>query len=280
MSDLRGKIALVTGASRGVGQGIAHELGIAGATVYATGRSRADGERTDDLPGTVDETAALVTEAGGKGVAVPCDHTDDAAVEDLAKRIERDTGRLDLLVNNVWGGYEAYDAELFELPAWEQPLWRWDKMLQTGLRAHYTTSRVVLPLLLRSTSPLLVNISAGDDGKFLGDVQYDVAKAAVDRLAFALAQRHRSDGLVALALHPGFTRTERVEAAFAEQGSTPPAETHSARFVGRAVVALASDPTVKERSGGAFKAGQLGLDYGFSDIDGSQPEPFVIPDGS
>ncbi len=165
---------------------------------------------------------------------------------------------------------------LWELPLWEQPAWRWDKMFETGVRAHYTTSRVITPLMLDASGPLIVNISAGDQGKFLGDVQYDIAKAAIDRLGFALARKLKGYGITALTVHPGFTRTERVEA-----GASPEqlAETHSPRFVGRAVVALASDPQVMERTGGVFKAGQLGLDYGFTDIDGTQPEPFCIPEG-
>ncbi|HKI98814.1 MAG TPA: SDR family NAD(P)-dependent oxidoreductase [bacterium] len=275
MKPLADTIALVTGASRGVGRGIAHELGLAGATVYVTGRSLGEGPGTDGLPGTIDETARLVTEAGGRGFAVRCDHTDDAAVAALVSTLHMEAGRLDLLVNNAWGGYEQYDADLFALPPWEQPLWRWDKLFATGLRAHYVTTRAVLPLMLASPLKLIVEVSAGDEGKFLGDLQYDVVKAACDRLAFALSRRLRNEGFTALTLHPGFTRTERVEVV------APPEElvhTHSARFAGRGVVALATDPRRGERSGGAFKAGQLGLDYGFTDVDGSQPAPFVIPE--
>ena len=275
MSQLQQKVALVTGASRGIGRGIAHELGFAGATVYVTGRSRDGGPATDGLPGTIDETARLVTDAGGLGIAVRCDHTDDDAAVALADEIREGHGRLDILVNNVWGGYEAYDASLFELPVWEQPIWRWDKMFNTGVRAHYTTTRAIVPLMLQAERALIVNISAGDEGKFQLDLQYDVAKAAIDRLAFGLSGRLRSHGIVALALHPGFTRTERVEA------EAPPealSETHSARFVGRAVVALATDPDVARYAGGAHKAGQLGLDYGFTDVDGSRPAPFTFPD--
>lgn len=274
---LTDRIALVTGASRGVGRGIAHELGLAGATVYVTGRSRL-GRTTDGLPGTVDETARLVTESGGRGIAIVCDHAKDTEVRALAERIRSDSGRLDLLVNNVWGGYERYDAELFELPVWEQPIWRWDKMFETGVRAHYTTSRATLPLLLESDRPLLVNISAGDRGRFLGDVQYDVAKAAIDRLAFALARRHRDQGLIAFTLHPGFTRTERVTSEFqgdhvSEEARTQMhVDTHSPRFVGRAIVALALHPDVEKASGSAYRVSDLGRELGFTDVDGSQPE--------
>lgn len=275
MKNLENSIALVTGASRGIGRGIAYELGLAGATVFVTGRSRASSRTTDNLPGTIDETAHLVSASGGRGIAIPCDHSDDEQVGRMADRIASEAGRLDILVNNVWGGYEQYDARLFELPVWEQPIWRWDKMFLTGVRAHYTTSWSVLPLMLASKRGLIINISAGDEGKFLGDVQYDVAKAAIDRLGFALSRHLRRHDIAALTIHPGFTRTERVEA------EAPPQElqqTHSARFVGRAIVALATDPQVMDRSGGVFKVAHLGYDYGFTDIDGSQPEPFVIPD--
>ncbi len=265
--------ALVTGASRGVGRGIAHELGIAGATVYVTGRSHDGGQTTDDLPGTIDSAATLVTESGGRGIAVACDHTAVEDVDRLAEMICYESGRLDLLVNNVWGGYEQYDAEAFNLPLWKQPIDRWDKMFETGVRAHYLTSRAAVPLLLKGTHPLIINISFGDEGKFLGDVQYDLAKYAVTRLGFALSGALASEGISSLTVYPGFTRTERVA-----QGASKEAlrHTHSARFVGRAVVALASDRNVTEKSGGSYKAGQLGLEYGFQDVDGSQPEPFVL----
>jgi len=276
MDELKEAIALVTGASRGVGRGIAHELGSKGATVYVTGRSRDEGATTDDLPGTIDETARRVSTAGGHGIAVECDHTDDAAVDALAQRLRAEHDHVDLLVNNVWGGYEQYDARLFEQPLWEQPVWRWDKMFATGVRAHYTTSRVIAPLMQAAPRPLIVNISAGDDGKFLGDVQYDVVKAADNRLGFALAQKLRPLGITALTVHPGFTRTERVVAE--EPPPEAMAQTHSPRFVGRAIVALVTDPDVMQRTGGVFKVGDLGLAYGFTDIDGTQPEPFTLPE--
>lgn len=272
---LQGKIALVTGASRGIGRGIAQELGMAGATVIITGRSR-DDTRTDGLPGTVENAAKLVTEAGGLGVPVFCDHAEDGDVEELARYVRETFARVDILVNNVWGGYEQYDHEMWQLPFWEQPVWRWDKMLETGVRAHYTTSRAIVPLMLEAQSPLIINVSAGDNGKYLGDIQYDVAKNAVDRLGFALSKSLKKHGVTALTIHPGFTRTERVIDTAPKDAL---ADSHSPRFVGRAVVALANDPEVQKRSGGVYKVGQLGLDYDFQDVDGSQPKPFEIPDG-
>lgn len=271
---LRGKIAVVTGASRGIGRGIAQELGMAGATVVVTGRSRDDAS-TEGLPGTVEGAAQLVTDSGGLGVPFYCDHTQETDVTDLARYIEETFARVDLLVNNVWGGYEQYDPEIWTLPMWEQPVWRWDKMWETGVRAHYTTSRALVPLMLSSELGLIINVSAGDHGKYLGDIQYDVNKQAVDRLGFAMAQNLKPHGLKALTIHPGFTRTERV-IEFAPANELK--NTHSPRFVGRAVVALATDSQIADRSGGVYKVGQLGIDYDFQDVDGTQPSPFVLPD--
>lgn len=273
MTDLRGKIALVTGASRGVGRGIAHELGAAGATVYVTGRSVSGAAATEDLGGDVNGTAALVTQAGGIGVAVRCDHTVDAEVEALFERIRNEHGRLDILVNNVWGGYEQYDDDEFSTPFWEQPMWRWSLMFDAGARAHYVASCLAVPLMIPQGSGLIVNISAGDNGKYRGWVMYDVAKEAVDRLAFALAQELQPHGITALALYPGLTRTERVV-----RHSTPEelASSESPRYTGRAIVALATDPEAMQRSGGTFKTGELAREYGFADVDGTQPPPFTF----
>ena len=273
MTDLRGRIALVTGASRGIGRGIAHELGAAGAIVYVSGRSVSDDETTEQLGGNVNSTAALVTESGGTGIAVRCDHTNDSEVEALYERIRREKGRLDILVNNVWGGYEQYDDEEFSTPFWEQPMSRWSLMFDTGVRAHYVASCLAVPLMLPQTNGLIINISAGDEGKYRGWVMYDTAKEAVDRMAFALAQELQPHGITALALYPGLTRTERVE-----RHSTPEelAYSESPRYAGRAIVALATDHDVMRRSGGTFKTGELAREYGFADVDGTQPPPFTF----
>ena len=271
MGDLRGKIALVTGASRGVGRGIAHELGVAGATVYVTGRSVSDDETPEDLGGNINGTAALVTGSGGTGIAARCDHTVDAEVEAVFERISREQGRLDILVNNVWGGYEGFGDEDFSAPFWEQPMWRWDLMFDAGVRAHYVASCLAVPLMLPQGRGMIVNISAGDEGKYRGWVMYDTAKEAVDRMAFALGQELRPHGIAALALYPGLTRTERVE-RFASPEEL--AKSESPRYAGRAIVALATDDDVMERSGGAYKTGELAREYGFIDIDGTQPPPF------
>ena len=273
MTELRGKVALVTGASRGVGRGIAQELGAAGATVYVTGRSTSDDETIEQLGGNVNSTAALVSDSGGTGIAVRCDHTIDSEVEGLFERIRNEQGRLDILVNNVWGGYEQYGDEDFSTPFWEQPMARWPLMFDAGVRAHYVASCLAVPLMLSKTNGLIINISAGDEGKYRGWVMYDVAKEAVDRMAFALSQELREHGVAALALHPGLTRTERVE-RFASPEELATSE--SPRYAGRAVVALATDPDVMRRSGGAYKTGQLAREYGFTDVDGTQPPPFVF----
>ncbi|WP_435359330.1 SDR family NAD(P)-dependent oxidoreductase [Haloarchaeobius sp. DFWS5] len=274
MTDLSDTVALVTGASRGVGRGIAVELGAAGATVYVTGRSVA-GDTTEDMPGTVTETATLVTEAGGEGIAVQCDHTDDAAVELLFQRIESEQDRLNLLVNNVWGGYEAHD-ETFGFPFWKQPLDRWDRMFDAGVRAHFTASRLAAPLMRKQGSGLIVGISAGDGQKFRGSVPYDTAKTAVDRLHQGMAYELEPDGVTSLVLYPGFTRTERVVASFESVDEPLPSDTHSVEFVGRAIVALAADSDVLTKTGGIYKVGDLAREYDFRDTDGSQPVPYEL----
>ncbi|MXY46012.1 MAG: SDR family NAD(P)-dependent oxidoreductase [Chloroflexi bacterium] len=273
MADLRSRIALVTGASRGIGRGIAHELGIAGATVYISGRSVSDDETTEQLGGNVHGTAALVTESGGTGIAVRCDHTNDSEVEGLFERIQNEQGKLDILVNNVWGGYERFGDHDFSMPFWKQPMSRWSLMFDAGVRAHYVASCLAVPLMIPQGSGLIVNISAGDNGKYRGWVMYDAAKEAVDRMAFALAQELQSHGITALALYPGLTRTERVM-----RYSTPEelASSESPRYAGRAVVSLATDRDVMRRSGNAYKTGELAREYGFTDIDGRQPPPFTF----
>lgn len=274
---LSGKIALVTGASRGVGRGIAIVLGENGATVYVSGRSTRRQGSPENLPGDIEETARLVTEAGGTGIAVRCDHKKDEEVEKLFQQITKDYQRLDLLVNNVWGGYENYD-KTFSAPFWEQPLFRWEGMYTAGLRAHFTASRLAAPLMIAQKSGLIINISAGDRGKFLHNTMYDTAKCAVDRLAFGMAKELRKHRVAAIPLYPGFVRTERVLQAVEGDKNFDISQTHSPEYVGRAVAALAADPQIMEKSGQTFAVGDLAKEYGFTDIDGRLVEAFRIPD--
>jgi NAD(P)-dependent dehydrogenase (short-subunit alcohol dehydrogenase family) len=274
MSALRGRAAVVTGASRGVGLGVALALGEAGATVYVTGRSEA-GATTEGLPGTVHEAAEAVTRRGGQGVAVRCDHAADAEVEALFARVGREQGRLDLLVNNVWGGYEQQDWARFAAPFWEQPLRHWSGMFECGVRAHLVATRLAVPLLRANGGGLIVHTTAWDRDKYLGNLFYDVAKAAVNRLAFGTARELQPHHVAVVALAPGFVGTERVRAAFAAAGRAPP-NLESPEYAGRAVVALAADANVMARSGRVFTVGQLAAEYGFSDVDGRQWPPFQI----
>jgi NAD(P)-dependent dehydrogenase (short-subunit alcohol dehydrogenase family) len=277
MGKLQGKVAVVTGASRGAGRAIALVLGEAGATVYVTGRSSRGGPTTDDLPGTIDDTAEAVTARGGTGIAVRCDHTDDSQVEALFQRVGREQGRLDLLVNNAWGGYEQHDLTGFLRPFWEQPLRHWDGMFTAGLRAHLAASYFAAPLMLPQGRGLIVCTTAWDRGRYLGNLFYDLAKAAVNRLAWGLARELRRHGVAAVALAPGFMRTERVMAAHAERPFDL-GPTESPEYLGRAVGALAADPEVMQKTGQVLTVGDLAREYGFTDVDGRQPPPFRLPD--
>jgi NAD(P)-dependent dehydrogenase (short-subunit alcohol dehydrogenase family) len=273
--DLANRVAVVTGASRGIGKGIAIVLGECGATVFVTGRSSRSagaGERT--VEGTADE----VTARGGRGVAAIVDHTDDSQVEALFERLRRDEGRLDLLVANAWGGYENYDHQLFGLPFWEQPVERLDTMIRTGLRSHLTTCRAAAPLLLDQGGGLIV-LTGGwdDDTRYLGNLPYDLVKNATSRLVATMAHELRPHGVSVVGVYPGFTRTELVVDAFAAGGAEPPPHAHSPELVGRAVAAVAADPNVAVLSGTGAQAATYAERYGFTDVDGRSFEPFLLP---
>ena len=277
-AGLRDHVAVVTGASRGTGRAIALALGAAGATVYVTGRSRRGGPTTDGLPGTIDDTAEAVTARGGHGIAVRCDHTVDADVAALFRRVQAGHGRLDLLVNNAWGGYEQHAVATFTAPFWEQPLAeRWDGMFVAGVRAHVTASRCAAPLMLSRRRGLIVSTVAWAFDKYLGNLVYDMAKAATIRMTFGMAEELRPHGVVAVALAPGFVRTERVLTAHAAQPFDL-SSTESTDYIGRAVTALAGDRTVLAKSGRLLTVGDLAREYGFTDRDGRQPEPFTLAD--
>jgi NAD(P)-dependent dehydrogenase (short-subunit alcohol dehydrogenase family) len=274
MSVLRGRVVVVTGGSRGVGKGIALALGEAGATVFVTGRSHAGGT-TEGLAGTVGDTAAEITRRGGQGVAVRCDHAADAEVEALFARVEQEQGRLDVLVNNAWGGYEQFDWSRFGDPFWEQPMRLWSGMFESGLRAHLAATRLAVPLMLPGRGGLIVHTTAWDRDKYLGNLFYDVAKSAVNRMTFGMARELQPHHVAVVALAPGFVGTERVLAAFAAAGRAAP-DLESPEYSGRAVVALAADADVMAKSGRVMTVGHLAAEYGFTDVDGQQRPPFQI----
>jgi NAD(P)-dependent dehydrogenase (short-subunit alcohol dehydrogenase family) len=277
-------IALVTGASRGAGRGIALALGASGAVVYVTGRSTGGGPTTDNVPGTIDETAQEVTERGGRGIAVRCDHTVDADVESLFERIRGDHGRLGILVNNVWGGYEDSACRpLARVPFWEQSLHQWDGMFTAGVRAHVVASRLAVPLMLPQRRGLIATTTANLEVlPYMRNLFYDLAKNAIVRLTWAMAQELREHGIAAVAVAPGFMRTERVVEAFTRAGAAdaldrPGGPSETPAYVGRAIAALASDARVMEKTGQLLEVGTLARAYGFTDITGMQPLPFRMP---
>ena len=253
----------MTGASRGVGRGIAVALGMAGWTVVVTARSSAAG-RTGHLPGTVEATAEAVTAAGGAGVAIRCDHRDDSAVAAVAARIAAAHGRLDLLVNNVWGGYERLNAGAWEewnAPLWEQPLELFDAMFAAGVRAHYVALARSAPLLIGTPASLVVTVSFAvpESSQHKLGAAYAMAKTADDRLALAAAVQLREHGVASVAVHPGLVRTEGV-LQFEEHLDM--AGSQSPEGVGRSIAALADDPDLLAMTGRVLTVDDLAARYG------------------
>src|SRR5213080_5166290 len=263
---LNGTVALVTGASRGGGKGIALVLGEEGATVYVTGRSVRGESTTLGRPGTIDDTADELTARGGAGIAIRCDHTDDSQVEALFDRIRSDQGRLDLLVNNAWSGYEL--PLYFETPFWEMEWRHWDLMFRGGLRATAFASTLAAPMMIEAGSGLIVNITWVLDRPH-GVTFYEVVKNATNKLTEQMADDLRSHGVACVAVSPGWMRLERMDLTPKQA-----ARTESAEFAGRAVAALAEDSNVLEKSGGVYTTPELARGYGFTDVDGSQMSPF------
>jgi NAD(P)-dependent dehydrogenase (short-subunit alcohol dehydrogenase family) len=264
---LEGQVAIVTGASRGIGKGCALELGAAGATVYVTGRTLEEGSAP--LPGTIGATAAEVDAAGGRGVAVRCDHRDDAQVAALFERVRREQGRLDVLVNNAF----LIPRELTSgKPFWETPLSNWDDMIDVGTRSAYVASHFAAPLLVAQRAGLIANVSSSGAAEYAWHVAYGVGKAALDRITADTARELRPFGVAVVSLWPGLVLTERTSRAKAALPSLDFGGAESQRFTGRAVVALAADPKRLERSGRAWSSRELADAYGFTDVDGSLPK--------
>jgi NAD(P)-dependent dehydrogenase (short-subunit alcohol dehydrogenase family) len=233
----------------------------------------------DAMPGTIEETAEEVDRTGGTGVAVRCDHTQESDVRAVFARVERDHGRLDLLVNNAWGAHQDY---IGAAPFWEQPLSHWEGMFERGLRNHILSSVAAAPLFVRQRRGLIVTVTFWDRWRYTGSFFYDLAKAAMSRLAFGLAQDLRPHGVASVGLSPGWMRTEIILAAYKTDESrwreVPAlASTESPRYVGRAVAALAGDPRVMERTGQVLRTGDLAAEYDFTDVDGRRVPPFELP---
>jgi NAD(P)-dependent dehydrogenase (short-subunit alcohol dehydrogenase family) len=280
---LTGKVALVAGSTRGAGRGTAVALGEAGATVYCTGRTTRERRSEYDRPETIEETAELVTAAGGRGIAVAVDHLEAGDVEALVRRIDAESGRLDVLVNDIWGGELLFE---WDTPVWEHDLAKGLRILRLAIDTHLITSHFALPLLIRQPGGLVVEMTDGtaeyNAEHYRISVFYDLAKTAAIRLAFAQGKELAPHGCAAVALTPGWMRSEMMlehfgvtEANWRDGAATDPhfaAISESPRFVGRAVAALAADPDLGRRNGGSFSSGGLAREYGFTDLDGSQPD--------
>ncbi|MGY3617173.1 SDR family NAD(P)-dependent oxidoreductase [Bradyrhizobium sp. USDA 10063] len=269
---LRDCVALVTGGSRGVGKGVAIGLAEAGATVIVTARTRSSGG--SEWPGSLDETISAIDEAGGKGLGLLCDHSDDGSVRDVFDLIRRDHGRLDVLVNNV---FAAPNVMPVNVPFWQIPTSLWDTLHRVGLRSHFVCSQFAVPLMLPQKSGLIVNTSSGGGVRYTFNVPFGVQKSGVDRMARDMAHELKPFGISAVSIWPGYIKSEklaaqpdRVPAALAkliaERGETPV-------FVGRAIAALAADPDVIAKTGQILLASELATEYGFTDVDGKIPPP-------
>jgi len=279
---LNGKVALVAGATRGAGRGIAVELGAAGATVYCTGRSTREKPSEMKRPETIEETAEIISKAGGKGIAVQVDHLQHDQVQALVSRIENEEGRLDILVNNIWGG--DYLIE-WNVPVWEHSLESGLHMLRLAIDTHIITSHFALPLLIKTAGGLLVEVTDGpadyNQDHYRVSLFYDLAKTAINRIAWTQAQELQKHQCTAVSLSPGWLRSEQMldnygvkEENWRDATKKQPhfIITETPHYVGRAVAHLAADPDVARWNGQSLSSGQLAKVYNFTDVDSSQPD--------
>jgi len=282
MTSLKGKVALVAGSTRGAGRGIAVELGAAGATVYVTGRTTRKQPSEYQRPETIEETAELVNRAGGKGIPVQVDHLDPLQVRALTDRIEKEQGRLDVLVNDIWGGEHLIQ---WNVPVWEHSLEKGFRMLRLAIDTHIITSHFALPLLIRSGKGLVVEMTDGtaayNDRNYRLSLFYDLAKSSVTRIAKSLAHELQPHGCAAVAVTPGWMRSEIMLEHYGvrEENWRDALEkephfiiSETPRFVGRAIASLAGDPEVARWNGRSMSSGELAKIYGFNDLDGSRPD--------
>jgi dehydrogenase/reductase SDR family protein 1 len=264
----RGRVAIVTGASRGIGRGIALGLGAAGWTVYVTGRTLRDGD--SDHPGSLTKTAAEVTEKGGQGVGVRCDHAVDREVDALFRRVQSEQGHLDLLVNNATS-YTTDIGPPEDAPFWDLPIDIWDQMHVVGLRSHYVASIFAARVMVPASKGLIVNVSSAGAVRYTGNVSYNVVKAAVDMLTLSTAEELRQHGVAVVSIWPRLTRTEGVMAH--PEMFKDLSRAWSPEFNGRLVAALAADPRVIDKSGRALDIAPLAAEYAVTDVDGRVPAP-------
>lgn len=259
--SLQDKVAVVTGATKGVGRGIARELGQRGARVFITGRSAPDYAHLDE-----------------RITAIRCDHRQDSQVERAFQRIMLEGKTIDVLINNVWGGYERMVENgnfTWPRPFWDQPLWRWDAMFGAGVRAYYQASQLAARSMTAERRGLIVNISFWAAQKYIGNVAYGVSKAATDKMTADMASELKPYGVAVVSLYPGLVRTEKVMEAAQFLDLT---NSESPEFIGRAVAGLATDPDVLRHTGKVLVAAALAKEYGFTDVDGRTPRPLTLAD--